>query len=583
MTAGQSKVMDHGELSVRRRTELVWVAVIMVGLAVIWTARAWAHPTSDVVGSYGTDRYLFLWFLRWTAFALAHGHDPFVTKFAIYPSGANLMWNTAVPLAGLVLSPITWIAGPVLSYNVLLTLGPALSGWCAYVAFRRWANPMPALTGSLLFGFGPFVVNGMAYEHPNLVLVASAPLLLLLFDRVASGEVRSNLRLGIALGVLLAAQLLLSEEILAIEIVALATGAIVVAVVGRAHLRTRMPAALRVVGVGGLVFLLLDAWPLWVQFFGPNRASAPIHKVAAFDADPLGYVLPFAGRWPLHDQLFQFLHGNGDGVTSFGLPLFVLLIVAMITLRHRPVVKILATVMACIAVFSLGPVLVLAGHISRIAMPWRLVSNLPVLRDLLPVRFTVVLDLLAGLLLALFLQWLGSRDRRTRAMVWGVTVLTLIVVVHTPFPQAPISTPVAFVQQRMCPSVSQKPPVVVVLPFVSEPAMGWQEEAGFCFRMPGGYLVSGSTTRDSSGDLVQSFGPQPLPVVGVASQQAAHGLALPVVTPHIRRQIHTELDHSGITTVVLGPSAGQAVLGRWLTSVFGSPRKIGSTEIWTTP
>src|SRR5579863_1521254 len=66
-----------------------------------------------------------MWFLAWTAFALGHHHMPLFSTYLDYPAGVNLMWNTSVLLPGALLAPLTDRAGPVVSYNVLVTLAPA--------------------------------------------------------------------------------------------------------------------------------------------------------------------------------------------------------------------------------------------------------------------------------------------------------------------------------------------------------------------------------------------------------------------------------------------------------------------------
>ena len=85
------------------------------------------------------DPAIFMWFLRWVPFALEHGHDLLVTHHLNYPDGVNLMWNTSLPLPGLLLAPVTEAWGPVLSFNLLLVLAYGLSAWCAYLAIRRFA------------------------------------------------------------------------------------------------------------------------------------------------------------------------------------------------------------------------------------------------------------------------------------------------------------------------------------------------------------------------------------------------------------------------------------------------------------
>jgi hypothetical protein len=110
-----------------------------LGLAVWMFAPAWSSPTTTTLNGGDGDTAIFMWFLRWVPFALEHGHDLLVSHHLNYPDGVNLMWNTSLPLAGLLLAPITARWGPVLSFNILLVLAYGLSAWCAYLAIRRFA------------------------------------------------------------------------------------------------------------------------------------------------------------------------------------------------------------------------------------------------------------------------------------------------------------------------------------------------------------------------------------------------------------------------------------------------------------
>jgi len=153
-------------------------------LAVAAFSTAWRAPTGRWVG-YGFDPALFIWSLRWLPFAITHGHDPLTSNYLNYPDGFNLMWNTSILFPALVLSPVTLLFGAVFSYNVLSALALALSGWCAYLAFRRYAGRGAAAVGGLLYGFSSFMF-GQAFNHPHMTIALFPPLALLLLDEALS-------------------------------------------------------------------------------------------------------------------------------------------------------------------------------------------------------------------------------------------------------------------------------------------------------------------------------------------------------------------------------------------------------------
>ena len=169
----------------------------------------------------------------------------FVTTALNYPRGVNLgTYNTQMPLLGVMAAPLTWIAGPVASLNLLLWLAFPLSATSMFFVLRRWScRPVAAFTGGLLYGFSPYMV-GQSTAHLHLTFVPLPPLIFLCLVELFVRRTGSALRWGLALGLLAAGQFLISSEIL------VTTG--LVAVIGLAVLAVARPAdvapALRVRG-----------------------------------------------------------------------------------------------------------------------------------------------------------------------------------------------------------------------------------------------------------------------------------------------------------------------------------------------
>ena len=72
--------------------------LVCCGLAVVVFGRAWAAPTTSPNGGGVGDGALFLWFLRWTPYAIGQGLNPLFGGHLNVPDGVNLMWNTSLPL-----------------------------------------------------------------------------------------------------------------------------------------------------------------------------------------------------------------------------------------------------------------------------------------------------------------------------------------------------------------------------------------------------------------------------------------------------------------------------------------------------
>src|ERR1017187_2078574 len=136
------------------RAPAIYVAL---ALAAMWPGLFTGHNT--IVGNTG-DPSFFVWSLQWVPFALSHHLNPLVTDYLHYPSGANLMWNTSILFPALVLTPVTDLFGPIVSYNVLAVAGMSLSGWCAFLAVRRYSlRWTSAAAGGLLYEFSPYMAT----------------------------------------------------------------------------------------------------------------------------------------------------------------------------------------------------------------------------------------------------------------------------------------------------------------------------------------------------------------------------------------------------------------------------------------
>ena len=86
-----------------------------------------------------------------------------VVEAIFAPDGFNLMWTTSVPGPSLLVAPITLTAGPLVAYNVLALLAPALSAFtafllCRHVTGRTW----PSLVGGYIFGFSDYMLGALA-------------------------------------------------------------------------------------------------------------------------------------------------------------------------------------------------------------------------------------------------------------------------------------------------------------------------------------------------------------------------------------------------------------------------------------
>ncbi|HEX6916603.1 MAG TPA: DivIVA domain-containing protein, partial [Phycicoccus sp.] len=202
------------------------------------------------------DQQAFEWYLGATAHNLATLSNPLSSDLQNFPDGVNLMANAAVLGLGVPFAPLTLLAGPQWTFVVVEVLGLALTAGAWYWLFRRRlaVHPAAAFLGAAFAGFAPGLVSH-ANGHPNFVVQALVPVIVDRVVRLAEGH--RPVRDGVVLGLLVAWQLLIGEEVLLLA----AVGTGVAGVVYMAHGRLDVSRMLPGLGIGAAVTLVAVGIP----------------------------------------------------------------------------------------------------------------------------------------------------------------------------------------------------------------------------------------------------------------------------------------------------------------------------------
>ena len=583
---------------------VAWPALALLSyvlLALLLFTSAWRSPGTLAIGG-GVDTPQFMWFFRWPAFALTHGDNPLVSNYIDFPAGMNLMWNASMPLIGAVLTPVSLLLGPVLSFNLVTTLAVALSAWTAYLAIRRYVrSQLAAGVGGLLYGFSPFMV-AHSLGHPHVTVAFIPPLFLIVLDEILRRQAHPFWRSGLVLGLLAAAQLVIGEELLATSVIVAALGLVILVGLHPDQVAARVPGALRALGVAAGVFVVLAAVPLAVQFAGPQRVSGLLQEPNVFVSDLLGFIVPTELQAIAPSSLTRisnrFTGDIAEWTSYVGIPLIVLLAFVVIRLWSQTIVRFAALLGIMIALLSLGPTLHLGGRISHIpsfvlglAFPllaaflparvmlytftagWLALMKLPVLGNILPGRLMLFGYLLVGLLLAIFIDdYLRGATRRRLVLGTLVVVVALMPLLpRWPYPQTSAAVPAFFTSGdvRQLPEGS----VALVAPFShgdEANAMLWEAASGMRFRMPEGYGFIPGPSQDP-----------PLTVTQSVLVRIQHGDDPPVVTDGLRQQILDDISSLRVQTVIVGPMPHEDRVVELFTNVLQStPASIGGVYLW---
>jgi hypothetical protein len=572
------------------------------GLAVLLFSRAWASPRNTWIGDPG-DPPLFMWFLRWHPYAVAHGMNPFFTHHINSGHGVNLLWDTSVTLPSLVVAPITLAFGPILAFNVIQTASLALSAWCAYLCFRRYVTShLAAATGALLYGFSPYAISHARGGGVGLGIVFTPPLIFLLLDEILIRQRPRPRVIGAALGALTGAQLLMSQEVLVTEAIAVIVGVALLAALRPRDIRAHLPYAARALGVALGVFVLLAAFPVGLALFSSRRPhNGTLWGTEIYVSDVLGFVIPTSLqqlRFPGSANVTKNFTDScciADAQTYIGLPLIGLLAFAAVRNWSKTIVRVATLLGLAMLVLSLGPHLHVNGHVTSIPLPQSWLASVPLISNMLVSRLMLYFYLCAGLLVATMLDGIWHHDEersddqlhfegmprarpRWSALfsIGGVVIALAFLFPRTPFPSTTPTVPAFFdsAAVRRVPAGS----VALVAPFArdtntSEPML-WQAIADMRYRMPEGY----ATGPDANGKF--SFLPIPTPL-SQRMESIQKGMRPAPLTEKVRADLLAELRNDQVKTVIVGPFSEHTRMVDFFTRLLGTgPETVDGVDVW---
>jgi hypothetical protein len=462
-----------------------------------------SSPATTTIGDRGSDKTIFMWAFEWWPHALGHGDDPFLSRAVWAPEGIDLSWVTAVPGVSLPAFPLTWAVGPVVTYNVLAVLAPALAAWTAFL-LARWLTGefWPAIVAGFLFGFSAYEI-AQTQGHLNLSLVFLVPLCALLVGRRFSGEI-ARARFLALLALVLALQILISSEIF--------TTTLLVGVLFGVAALWRFPTESRprllttareslvaLVGAGVLSLpYLIHAFLVTGPSYAPERS--PFNQAT----DVLNPLVPTRYVWlrpPGSASVTSHFTAKTAGA-YLGLPL--LAILALAAFRHRsrttpPLLLTLAAVLVC----SFGSRIRLEGH-TLVPGPWEVAAKLPVTRAILPVRLSMFVALLAALVCALWL----AEPRWPAFLRWALAVAAVVAVFPSPARSiwtSDVPNP-AFFKTDARNGALRSSDTALVFPFGKAGwSMLWQAENHMRYRMVGGHLGNRPPEEKRWNDLLRAF------------------------------------------------------------------------------
>jgi hypothetical protein len=576
----------------------VALACFTVPAVVLWWHVWSGHPSATLTCGCG-DPAQEVWFMAWPAWAIAHLHDLFFSGAVNVPDGANLLSNTAGTLVGVVAAPVTWLFGPVAATNVALTLAPGLSAWACFAAVRpliRWkAGAIPA---ALVFGYSSAIVTSLAFGHVSVTVLVVPPFLFTTLHEIVIRQEHSVRRDGLVLAALVVAQFLISPEILVMCIVLAVVGLLAAMAVGWRQVRPRAGHAVPALGLAAGIAVVLLAYPTWFGLAGPQAVTGALFALAPVSGVPLsGLLAPgqYAALAGAYVRFGGYLGRNGPPPDYVGWGVAAAALGSVVLARRRPLTWLLVLLAAVTFWLELGAYL-LGGPawLGHPWLPWRELSRLPVLTQILPDQFAPLLTLFLGFLIAVGLDVLHGTPRRptswlathrtavasvATAVVAVVAVVPVFVTFDTPFRVVRVHTPPYL---RAAAPLLPAGDVVLTVPFAfsgSSQPMLWQAVEGMRFRLAGAALK----TPDAQGHPVGLGAPGS--ARRILADLSISGAALPAGTPAELAAVRHALRAWQVDQVVItGASRDPVYASGFFTEVLGvEPRFVRGAWVWRLP
>ncbi|WP_308285866.1 hypothetical protein [Actinoplanes hulinensis] len=587
------ETVDEQVIRLRWRHLLTWRDVVAVGtfivFAVMLTLPLWLNLDHELRDD-PQDQAFFEWMLAHGARVLTDGVYPFFSDRMNYPDGVNMMANTSVLAVSLPLTPITLLFGPHVAFNVFLTGALAFTGasWYLVLSRRFVTSRLAAWVGALFCTFAPSMVSH-AGGHPNIVSQFLVPLIIW---RTLELRVRGRaLRNGLILAGLLIWQAFINLEILFMTAVGLGLFCAVMAVVRRRAHRGEFLPFVRALGVTAAVTLAVLAYPLSVQFFGPQSYQGLAEFVRNFGADLASFAAysrhSMAGETAIASRLTQ---NAAEENAFFGWGLIVLFLGLLVWLRRSRAVLTLGGIAILFGAMSLGPRIVLNGVDTGIPGIWALLHRIPVLDSAVPTRWAMAIAPIVGIVLALGVQRAADMMRSQPASRGPIRVAMITAVAMALVPLIP--RPMATVQMDPVPEFvttgawrdyvdDRHTMVTLPLPDSSYPdPLRWTATTGQDLRIAGAYALLPNQNPQDPSDRTAMFSPPWRPTSGLVAS-IKQGNPIPEITDERREMTLADLRFWRAGVVVLTPQSHDIELLRTMSDLLGfRPTWNGGAWVW---
>jgi hypothetical protein len=566
----------------------VLAIVTFIAVALYVTAPLWLNLDHEMRDD-PQDQAFFEWMLAHGARVITHGSYPFFSNLMNYPDGVNMMANTSVLAVSLPLTPVTLLFGPHVSFNVFLTLALAGTGISWYFVLSRQfvKSRLAAWIGAMFCAFAPSMM-AHAGGHPNIVSQFLVPLIIWRTLALRHGKALRN---GLILGGLLIWQAFINLEILFMTAVGLGIFCLVLGISRRRRHPGQVRSFLSGLAVAGLAVIAVLAYPLSVQFFGPQSYQGLSAYVKNFGSDLAAFTSYSSHSVAGNDMVAARLAQNtAEENAFFGWGLVILFFGLIVWMRRNIAVVTLGAVGLLFAAMSLGPRIFLNGINTGIPGIWAALQYVPVLDSAVPTRWAMAIAPVVGVVLALGVQRAIALVRSQPAARGPVRVAMITAVAMALVPLAP--RPVQTVEMAPIPQFitagtwkqyvdADHSLVALPLPGSGYPApMRWSAMTGLDMKIAGAYALLPTQSALNPDDHTATFAPPWRPTSGLM-ESIKQGNPIPEITDTRREMTLADLRYWHAGVIVLAPQTRDIEMLRAMTEILGfEPTWDGGVWTW---
>lgn len=360
----------------------------------------------------------FIWNIAWLNHSLSNFSNPFYTKYLWYKSGVSLSWNALfLPAYGIISSAVIKIVSPIAWANIIYLLQPVLASFFAFILlFKVTKSFSGSFAGGFIYGFSSYMIEELLQANIGYMTIFIIPVVALLCYLLFIKEI-SYKKAYILLSISLLFQAGTSLEVL----LSILVFSFVTFIVSLFYIKEDGFLKLR-----GPIIVLAASYFTAIAMISPWLYSMLYQHY--FSGDKFGWNGTNLVSMILPSQLNAYGYGQNNLWSShwfqnspftsgyIGIPILAFILYFFVSRKYDHY-NLIKTLLILFFIMTVGRYLYFttpypSSHYIPAYMPWYPTRFIPIIKDMQPHRFIVYLNLVIGLMIALYASLEKNRTKK---------------------------------------------------------------------------------------------------------------------------------------------------------------------------